>query len=1153
MFELSSSWIDFLNGHAGALQVIAAVIVVLLSISAADDLFVDACFWSRRAWRALTAPPGDAGLEPEALLDRPEQPIAIMLPAWREHDVIAAMVENAIRTLDYSDYQIFIGVYPNDAQTRAEVERLTQRHRRVSRVEAPRDGPTSKADCLNGIVADIMRAEATTGRRFAGVVMHDCEDVLHPLELKFFNAQLPERDLVQLPVVALERAYHELVAGTYMDEFAEAHAKDLIVRQALTGTVPSAGVGTCLSRKAITALSRDGQGEPFNLQTLTEDYDVGTRLSKAGLTGAMAHFPVTFRVTRHRFLGLGAAYRKTFVMPLCVREYFPKTFRTAYRQKARWTLGIAIQGWVQQGWQRSLAANYFLCRDRKALIAPGIVIAAYLVLLNYALLALASVVTRFEDPSLFPDRPWVYALLGFNLVAMILRAVQRFYFVDRIYGPGQALMALPRMAVGNVVNFAASVRAVRIYAEHLLFGRPIVWDKTAHQFPSDAVLAHDHRRLGEILTAWRVIDQTQLEQALEDQRLSDGLLGRRLMDRGLLEEETLAEALAVQAGLERARFTLDQVGASAAMLPLALCQDARLLPLGHTTDAEPLIASVGPLSDDHMARLLAALRRPPKVVIARESEIDAGLRLLGDDEKEIGRRSSSLVSAAPSGRRRPGGRSPLSLLLVGSAALAAASAVPGPTLAQTADAQADVQDQAQDQAQAAYDALAHNRPADAVAAAERAVAAAPENLEWRLLLTDAYLRAGRPADALVALQPLADRDDYAVQSRLAEAADAAGRTEAAQKAYARAAVLAPDAASRAFLARAHAAALVKLGRKDEARSAFDAALASGALKVSDALDLAYLAQSVGDDRTALAAFHQAEAEGALAGASTLDAAYAARRLGRDGDAIRFFKRGLDSDVSGQFELEPQARFDVRREVATLERRWTAIGVIGRGVGAVAPGAAGARPGGAVQGGGEVFARLGGYRSGRPIVAFARAFQTLDVENDAAVGFDTTQAWLGLRWKPLAQSNLLLEGSRMVAIGDRARNDWMARLGWSADEGADLRVDRTAWPMWRVYVDIARIIEDEQTIALIELRAGRTFRVRGRATLSPYAVVRADYDDSLAGSEALGAGLGLTWRAWVRETRYSAPSSYVEASLEYRARLSGDQRAEGVFVTLGFTY
>ncbi len=482
--------------------------------------------------------------------------------------------------------------------------------------------------------------------------------------------------------------------------------------------------------------------------------------------------------------------------------------------------------------------------------------------------------------------------------------------------------------------------------------------------------------------------------------------------------------------------------------------------------------------------------------------------------------------------------------LIGSAT--ATLLLAAPTLAQ---AQIDPQAQAQ----AAYAHMQRGDAAAAAAAAEQAVAASPDNIDWRLLLVDAYLRSNRPGDALAAIQPLAGRGDYAVQSRLAEAAAAAGRKDLALDAYARAAATAPNAESRAFLTRSHIAALVEAERRDEARVAFETAQASGALDGSAPLDLANLALAVGDDAAADAAFRQADAARPLSGLSALDAAYNARRLGLDAEAVRYFRQGLDSARRGEITLDEQRTFAIRREVETLERRWGASALVSRGVSAVAPGAAlGADQRGVVQAGGEAYYRIGGYRSGRPVEVFARAFQTLDADT-GATGSETTQGWLGVRWKPLASANLILEGSRMVALGDLARDDWMVRAAWSMDHGSDLRTDRTSWPTWRAYADLAHIVDDNQTIGLIEARAGRSFRIGSRSVLTPYAVVRADYDDGLTASDALGAGAGLAWRHWFRESAYSAPASFIELSVDYRGRLSGDDRAEGTFVTLSVSY
>ncbi len=222
------------------LEYVAATVAAIILLSSLDDLFIDIWFWTRKFWRKFMIERRYSPLTVEQLNARDEQPIAIMVPAWHEQDVIAAMIENLVHVVDYRAYTIFVGTYQNDAATIREVERMRHRYKHLHRAEVPHDGPTCKADCLNWLVQAILHYEYEAGTEFAGVVMHDSEDVLHPIELKFFNYLLPRKDMIQLPVASLERNWYELVAGTYMDEFAEWHAKDLVVRESLAGAVPSA-------------------------------------------------------------------------------------------------------------------------------------------------------------------------------------------------------------------------------------------------------------------------------------------------------------------------------------------------------------------------------------------------------------------------------------------------------------------------------------------------------------------------------------------------------------------------------------------------------------------------------------------------------------------------------------------------------------------------------------------------------------------------------------------------------------------------------------------------------------------------------------------------------------------------------------------------
>ena len=99
----------------------------------------------------------------------------------------------------------------------------------------PRNGPTSKADCLNVILMDILDYEIGMGDQFAGVALHDAGDPIHPHELLVFNALIgTSYDFVQLPVLRFNQSLFDVIGGIYMDEFAEVHTKDLLVRKNLS-------------------------------------------------------------------------------------------------------------------------------------------------------------------------------------------------------------------------------------------------------------------------------------------------------------------------------------------------------------------------------------------------------------------------------------------------------------------------------------------------------------------------------------------------------------------------------------------------------------------------------------------------------------------------------------------------------------------------------------------------------------------------------------------------------------------------------------------------------------------------------------------------------------------------------------------------------
>jgi len=261
---MSYEWIDALTYYLFGLRGLTWVLAVVLLVLGFDDLLMDIAYWLRRVVRYFRFYRGGVPDQDQLLLQGQEQPLAVMVPAWQEVGVIGEMARLAASSLDYENYQIFVGTYPNDPATQAEVDEVCARYSHVHKVICARPGPTSKADCLNNIIEAIQRFEQQAGVQFAGFVLHDAEDVIEPLELRLFNFMLPRKDLIQVPVYPYAKRWWQFTAGHYVDEFAELHGKDIVLREALVGQVPSAGVGTCFSRKAILALLAEGDGIAFD-------------------------------------------------------------------------------------------------------------------------------------------------------------------------------------------------------------------------------------------------------------------------------------------------------------------------------------------------------------------------------------------------------------------------------------------------------------------------------------------------------------------------------------------------------------------------------------------------------------------------------------------------------------------------------------------------------------------------------------------------------------------------------------------------------------------------------------------------------------------------------------------------------------------------
>jgi adsorption protein B len=283
--------------------------------------------------------------------------------------------------------------------------------------------------------------------------------MVDPAALALLDAAVAEADFVQLPVLPEPQRGSPWIGSHYCEEFAEAHGKTLVVREALSGSLPAAGVGCAFSRPILAAIAwhRGGTG-PFSVESLTEDYEFGLKIKAAG--------------GRSRLLRA----RGEDGQLVATRACFPARFGQAVRQKSRWVHGICLQGWDRLGWSGSPSEWWMLLRDRRGPLSALVLAVGYLVFCGGTLLFAAK---TLGFGFAVPLDAWLVWLLGLNLVAFAWRAAMRFAFTTREYGWVEGLRTLGRIPIANFIAIGAGARALGAYARSLA-GEAPRWDKTFH-------------------------------------------------------------------------------------------------------------------------------------------------------------------------------------------------------------------------------------------------------------------------------------------------------------------------------------------------------------------------------------------------------------------------------------------------------------------------------------------------------------------------------------------------------------------------------------------------------------------------------------------------------------------------------------------------
>ena len=508
---------------------ILAPCAIWVLVNGLDDCVLDlACGyqWLQARFRKHARPAFPT--DPE-LFAVPERRMAIFVASWNEHSVLQKMVERNMASQKYTNFEFFLGVYPNDTRTVAaakEAKRLFPD--KVHIATCPHDGPTSKADCLNWIYQRMLLFEEENGARFQMILTHDAEDLVHPEALRWVNYYAQWHDMVQIPVLPLPTPWHHFTHGVYCDEFAEFQFKDMPARQYLGGFIPSNGVGTGFSRQALDKLAAAHKNCVFEPACLTEDYENGFRLYSMGCSQKF--------VPIHWHNGSIVA----------TREFFPREFLLAVKQRTRWVTGIALQSWEHHGLKETLKQAYWFWRDRKSVVG-NLITPLTNVLFGYGAITWGWSVQTHTAWGLAQSahNPLLIHTMFFTMGLQCFHVSVRGWCSARIYGWKFACAVPLRVVWGNWINCFATTSALFRYFNAKARGQPLRWLKTAHSYPNRAALVEKRLKLGEILVGSQYVTAAQLAEALRT-KPRQALLGEHMLNLGMITDEELYEALSLE-------------------------------------------------------------------------------------------------------------------------------------------------------------------------------------------------------------------------------------------------------------------------------------------------------------------------------------------------------------------------------------------------------------------------------------------------------------------------------------------------------------------------------------------------------------------------------------------------------------------------------
>jgi len=157
------------------------------------------------------------------------------------------------------------------------------------------------------------------------------------------------------------------------------------------------------------------------------------------------------------------------------------------------------------------------------------------------------------------------------------------------------------------------------------------------------------KQLGQILIEQGLINDEQLQRALEEHHKTPKSLGRVLIDMGLIKEADLVRALAEQVGLEFVDLSEYQIDPMApTLLPDTLARRYRAIPIGER-DGKLLVAMSDPANVYALDDIRAITNRDVQPVVATAADVEQAIQKYGQLEGQVEQLATEAATAMEGG------------------------------------------------------------------------------------------------------------------------------------------------------------------------------------------------------------------------------------------------------------------------------------------------------------------------------------------------------------------------------------------------------------------------------------------------------------------------------------------------------------------------